>query len=85
MKLKVLCVSLLFLGSQTLFGYALEGESWTLDRTVVMQLSLGPPRALLDGFASFNDSAQDALNVWNPYLAHLHLTRSSSIARYRCL
>ncbi len=74
MKLKVLCVSLLFFGSQTLFGYALEGESWTLDRTVVMQLSLGPPRALLDGFASFNDSAQDALNVWNLDLTHLHLT-----------
>ena len=75
MKLKALSVSLLFLlGSQTLFGYALEGESWTLDRTVVMQLSLGAPRALLDGFASFNESAQDALNVWNPYLAHLHLT-----------
>lgn len=75
MKLKALCVSLLFLlDSQTLFGYALEGESWTLDRTVVMQLSLGAPRALLDGFSSFNESAQDALNVWNPYLAHLHLT-----------
>ena len=74
MKLTVLCVSVLLLGSQTLFGYALEGESWTLDRTVVMQLSLGPPRALLDGFASFNDSAQDALNVWNLYLTHLHLT-----------
>ncbi len=75
MKLKTLSGSLLFLlGSQTLFGYALEGESWTLDRTVVMQLSLGAPRALLDGFASFNESAQDALNVWNPYLAHLHLT-----------
>ena len=75
MKLKTLCGSLLFLlGSQTLFGYALEGESWTLDRTVAMQLSLGPPRALLDGFASFNESAQDALNVWNLYLAHLHLT-----------
>ncbi|MGB8340043.1 MAG: matrixin family metalloprotease [Chthoniobacterales bacterium] len=75
MKLKTLSGSLLFLlGSQTLFGYALEGESWTRDRTVVMQLSLGAPRALLDGFASFNESAQDALNIWNPYLAHLHLT-----------
>jgi Matrixin len=75
MKLKTLCVSLLFLlDSRTLFGYALEGESWTLDRTVVMQLSLGAPRALLDGFTSFNESAQDALNVWNLYLAHLHLT-----------
>ncbi len=75
MKLKTLSGCLLFLlGSQTLFGYALEGESWTRDRTVVMQLSLGPPRVLLDGFASFNESAQDALDVWNPYLAHLHLT-----------
>src|SRR5438270_9140035 len=27
---------------------------------------------LQDGFTSFNDSAADALNTWNPYLAHLH-------------
>jgi len=52
-------------------GYTLEGESWTRDRTVMMQLSLGGPKALTDGFTSFNQSAQDALNTWNQYLAHL--------------
>jgi hypothetical protein len=36
-----------------------------------MQLSLGGPRSLSDGFTSFNQSAQDALNVWNQYLMHL--------------
>jgi hypothetical protein len=71
MKSKALFVSLLLLGAPSLFGYALEGKSWTLNRTVVMQLSLGPPQALTDGFPSFNASAQDALNVWNPHLAHL--------------
>lgn len=45
---------------------------WTLDRTVVVQLSLGGPQLLSDGFTSFNQSAQDALNVWNSYLDHLH-------------
>ena len=58
------------------YGYVLEGQSWTLDRTVVMQLSLGGqlPSPLMDGFNSFNESAQDAFSVWNPYLAHLRLT-----------
>jgi len=38
----------------------------------VMQLSLGTGTvALSDGFTSFNQSAEDALNVWNQYLAHL--------------
>lgn len=36
-----------------------------------MQLSLGGTQALSDGFTSFNQSALDALNVWNQYLAHL--------------
>src|SRR5437763_14945411 len=36
-----------------------------------MQLSLIGSRQLSDGFTSFNQSAQDALNVWSPYLAHM--------------
>jgi Matrixin len=40
----------------------------------VMQLSLGPPRTLFDGSTSFNQVAQNALNIWNPYLVHLHFT-----------
>ena len=62
------------------FGYVREFDNgiplaWVKDRTVVMQLSLGPgTRTLRDGFTSFNDSAIDALQTWNPYLAHLHFS-----------
>ena len=48
--------------------------AWVKDRTVVMQLSLGGPQLLSDGFHSFNESARDALNVWNAHLAHLTLS-----------
>lgn len=62
------------------FGYVREfdngvPDAWVKDRTVVMQLSLGTgTRTLRDGFTSFNDSAADALQTWNPYLAHLHFS-----------
>ena len=62
------------------FGYVREFDNgtplaWVKDRTVVMQLSLGTgTRNLRDGFTSFNDSAVDALQTWNPYLAHLHFS-----------
>ncbi len=46
-------------------------ERWTLNRTVVMHLSLGVPQTLQDGFPSFNESAADALRIWNRQLAHL--------------
>ena len=75
MKSKALFLALVAFGTQSLFGYVLEGQSWTLNRTVVMQLSLGPSKTLLDGSTSFNQSAQNALDVWNPYLAHLQLLR----------
>jgi hypothetical protein len=77
MKFKALCLSLFLLTAGSLFGYALEGQSWTRDRTVVLQLSLGGATFLSDGSASFNEVAQDALNIWNPYLAHLSLTAVS--------
>lgn len=54
------------------WGYTLENISWTKNRTVLMHLSLpqsdGP---FLDGSASFNASAEDALNIWNQYLGHM--------------
>ena len=62
------------------FGYVREFDNgtplaWVKDRTVVMQLSLGGgSRTLRDGFTSFNDSAADALQTWNPYLAHLQFS-----------
>lgn len=55
-------------------AFYLEGQSWTRNRTVHLQLSLGGARALSDGFQSFNDSALDALQSWNQYLAHVQLT-----------
>lgn len=73
MKRIVLVLTVALLGAPNLFGYVLEGQSWTLNRTVVMQLSLGGDRTLTDGSTSFNESALAALNIWNPYLAHLHL------------
>jgi hypothetical protein len=62
-----------FLGSRC-FGYALGGTYWTLNRTVVMHLSLPPkstPGPFLDGSADLTASAEDALNTWNQYLAHM--------------
>jgi hypothetical protein len=62
------------------FGYVREFDNgvpmaWVLDRTVVMQVSLGSgTRILRDGFTSFNDSAIDALKVWNQHLAHLQFS-----------
>jgi len=55
-------------------SFVLETEPWTADRTIVMQLSLGGPQPLIDGFASFNESARDALNMWNVYLTHLRFS-----------
>ncbi|HEX4640665.1 MAG TPA: matrixin family metalloprotease, partial [Chthoniobacterales bacterium] len=46
--------------------------AWNANRTVLMHLSLpqtGGP--FIDGFATFNASAEDALNIWNQYLAHM--------------
>ncbi|MFL6527851.1 MAG: matrixin family metalloprotease [Chthoniobacterales bacterium] len=64
-------------------AYVLEGQSWTRDRTVQMQLSLDDgmaPRTPCgslpcgeDGFTTFNQSAQDALNSWNQILSGYHV------------
>ena len=55
-------------------AFAAGGDRWTLNRTVVMHLSLGGPQLLSDGFNSFNASAADALNRWNSTLVHLRFT-----------
>lgn len=52
-------------------AYKLESSRWTANRTVLMHLSLGGPAVLQDGFTSFNQSAADALNIWNNYLVHM--------------
>src|SRR5580765_6702588 len=54
------------------FGYTLEGESWTRNRTVLMHLSLPPGGGpFQDGFRSLGESAEDALNIWSQYLVHM--------------
>lgn len=64
-----------FLGALALasdaFAFATSTTRWTPNRTVTMHLSLGDPTPLSDGFASFDQSAADALNIWNTYLVHL--------------
>ncbi len=71
MKITTLLLALATLGTQSLFGFSLEGQSWTRDRTVRMQLSFGTPRPLYDGSTSFNQVALEALETWNTYLVHL--------------
>ena len=74
MKLKSLLLFSLAVASSA-SAYVLEGQSWTLDRTVVMQMSLNEAHtAFIDGSASFNEVAQAALDIWNLYLPHLHCT-----------
>ena len=54
------------------FGFVLTGESWTRNRTALMHLSLPPGTGTFqDGFNSFGESAEDALNIWNQHLAHM--------------
>ena len=64
--------------AQAAIGYTLENVSWTRDRTVVMQLSLNNAHTLSDGSTSFNQVAVAALNIWNPYLSHLHFTAKTN-------
>lgn len=73
MKFKALCISLLLLTANSLLGYAIEGQSWTLNRTVVLQLSFGASPPLSDGSTSFDQVALNALNLWNQHLPHLSL------------
>jgi hypothetical protein len=66
----VLTLSLVIRSSAS--AYTLETMSWTRNRTVVMHLSLPPAnQTFQDGFTSFGQSAEDALNTWNQYLVHL--------------
>jgi Matrixin len=85
LKYHILLAAGLVVAVSTSSGYVREFDTtnpnapiplaWVKDRSVQIQLSLGNnPMVLTDGFTSFNDSAADALNTWNPYLAHLHFS-----------
>lgn len=75
MKKKILLATILTAAMLTPEGvaYDLEPFLWTENRTVLMHLSLGgaPGRPLQDGFSTFNESAEDALNIWNQHMVHL--------------
>ncbi len=71
---KLVFLFLSIFAAASAFGYLLEGESWTPDRTVTMQLSLVGGTNLSDGSASFNDVAIAALQDWNGQMAHCQFT-----------
>ena len=71
-KLHLLVLAaVLFCAGRAAVAFKVDGDKWTLNRTVTMHLSLGGPTSLQDGFTSFNESAADALNIWNQHLVHL--------------
>ena len=50
-------------------AYVLEGYHWTADEPIVLDLQLGAPKqTLIDGSTSWNQVAEAAMAVWNPYL-----------------
>ncbi|HEX4665320.1 MAG TPA: putative Ig domain-containing protein, partial [Chthoniobacterales bacterium] len=52
-----------------LLGYELTGQTWPPDTTVTMQLELGPTGVhLIDGLGTWDNSAADALALWNQNL-----------------
>lgn len=77
----ILCAGLAF--AFYAFGFALEGQVWPQDSNVVMQLSLGNGSGtLIDGSTSFNQTAEDALAIWNSNLVHLKfgVVRESTVS-----
>jgi hypothetical protein len=63
------------------WGYALLDSKWNTPQ-IVMELGLGSSSGvLIDGSASWNASAEDALATWNQYLANVQfaVVRNSSV------
>lgn len=50
-------------------AYVLSGDHWPSDQPIVMCLNLGKPgQTLIDGSTTWNQVAEAAIAVWNPYL-----------------
>lgn len=50
-------------------GYVFTGQRWPINSTVTMQLELGSTDVtLIDGLGTWNNSAADALAIWNQYI-----------------
>ncbi len=71
---------LLFALVRTVDGYAFEGlSSWPAGSKIVVRLGLGPSSGpLQDGFASWNASAADAVDIWNGYLGLISISSVSA-------
>ena len=65
------CAAGLLWAGRDAAAFKIDGDKWTLNRSVMMHLSLGGPQPLQDGFNSFNDSAAGTLSNWNQHLVHL--------------
>lgn len=76
----ILAAGLLSVPGGTAWGYAFTGSTWNYS-PVVMNLSLGSSGMLMDGSASWNAAAEDALATWNDYLLRLQFSvvRNSSL------
>ncbi len=64
------------------FAFTLTGGAWSAGSTVVIQLELGSTSVtLLDGLGTWNNSAADALALWNQHLDFIQFASvSDSIA-----
>ena len=59
------------LSATSLFPFALQGQGWTKNRTVVIQLSIVEREESQRHGFTFQDSAADAFEIWNANLPHL--------------
>jgi hypothetical protein len=57
--LLIFCAAGLVCAGRDAAAFKLDGDKWTLNRGVMMHLSLGGFQPLQDGFNSFNDVAAD--------------------------
>ncbi|MBA3353072.1 MAG: hypothetical protein H0U23_11750 [Blastocatellia bacterium] len=65
-----LIASLLLIATTDARAYALQNAYWRADSKITMQLELGATSVLLqDGLSTWNNSAADALALWNAELA----------------
>ena len=76
--LALICVLAATLGNAS--AYVLHGYSWPAGPNVFMHLGLGgPPPNFSDGSSSWNDSATDALAIWNQHLNTIRLVAAGGI------
>jgi hypothetical protein len=71
-------IIILFTSVSRLCGYALEGPTWPAGSEIAMSLQLGPTNVQLqDGSGTWDNSAADALSLWNQQLDTVHFSWSA--------